>query len=144
MKRHEPGPPLLFTMIMKAMVMPRTTSRESRRLTGDKVAVAGFVIVGAVTVLAIGGDVSRKEGCTYPTRSWRLSPRAPGGFARLRGATEAVQLNCAPSLSRTEERREGKRRQIASLKATGGACHVCWIDRVGKEVQSGVRPGNDS
>src|SRR5271166_4097700 len=34
MKRHEPGPPLLFTMIMKAIVIPRTTSSDSRRCTG--------------------------------------------------------------------------------------------------------------
>ncbi len=34
MKPHEPGPPLLFTMIMKAMVMPRRTSSESSRWTG--------------------------------------------------------------------------------------------------------------
>src|SRR5580692_12913628 len=34
MKRHEPGPPLLFTMIMKAIVTPRATSSESRRCVG--------------------------------------------------------------------------------------------------------------
>jgi hypothetical protein len=29
MKRHEPHPPLLLTMIMNAIVIPRTTSRDS-------------------------------------------------------------------------------------------------------------------
>src|SRR5208337_2493492 len=35
MRPQEPEPPLLFTMIMKAMVMPRSTSSESRRWTGE-------------------------------------------------------------------------------------------------------------
>src|ERR1019366_5134264 len=34
MKPHEPEPPLLFTIIMKAMVTPRSTSSDSRRWTG--------------------------------------------------------------------------------------------------------------
>jgi hypothetical protein len=34
MKFHEPEPPLLFTIIMKAMVTPRSTSSDSRRWTG--------------------------------------------------------------------------------------------------------------
>src|SRR5215472_11330764 len=34
MNPHEPGPPLLLTMIMNAIVMPRTTSSERSRLTG--------------------------------------------------------------------------------------------------------------
>src|SRR5665213_3334909 len=34
MKCHEPGPPLLFTMIMKAIVMPRTTSSDRNRWMG--------------------------------------------------------------------------------------------------------------
>src|SRR3954451_4840206 len=58
MKRHEPGPPLLFTMIMKAMVMPRTTSSESSRCTPDRGAIAGLLMVGAVAVLVISAGVS--------------------------------------------------------------------------------------
>src|ERR1035441_8112806 len=42
-KPHEPGPPLLFTMIMKAMVMPRSTSSESSRCTGVG-AMSGLVM----------------------------------------------------------------------------------------------------
>src|SRR6202035_4409912 len=41
-KCHEPGPPLLLTMIMKAMVMPRTTSSDRMRL---KEVDAGLAIV---------------------------------------------------------------------------------------------------
>src|SRR6185437_5110190 len=47
MKCHEPGPPLLFTMIMIAIVMPRTTSSDSSRFVGPETAVDGLVTVVA-------------------------------------------------------------------------------------------------
>ena len=50
MKPHEPGPPLLFTMIMKAMVMPRATSRESKRL--DREMPAGLDAVEGEAMVA--------------------------------------------------------------------------------------------
>src|SRR3569832_2631218 len=55
MKCHEPAPPLLFTMIMNAMVMPRTTSSEMNRCMPVLGAVAGLVMVGALAGLVIGG-----------------------------------------------------------------------------------------
>jgi hypothetical protein len=51
MNPHDPGPPLLFTMIMKQMVMPRTTSNDTSRFIGDA-AMAGFVVV-------LSGEVAR-------------------------------------------------------------------------------------
>src|SRR5271170_2472158 len=48
MKCHEPEPPLLFTMIMKQMVMPRSTSSESRRPL-DARACEGLVIGTALS-----------------------------------------------------------------------------------------------
>src|SRR5579863_10603721 len=54
MKCHEPGPPLLFTMIMKAMVMPRTTSSETSRFIIVGGALAGLIMVSATAVLVIG------------------------------------------------------------------------------------------
>src|SRR5205814_9996346 len=68
MKCHEPGPPLLFTMIMNAMVMPRTTSSESRRCSGAFGAVAGLVIVGAVADLIIG---ERRLPCDWVAHKLR-------------------------------------------------------------------------
>jgi hypothetical protein len=38
---------LLFTMIMNAMVMPRTTSNDSSRFVGPETAADGFVRVVA-------------------------------------------------------------------------------------------------
>src|SRR5215472_10807177 len=77
MKRHEPGPPLLFTMIMNAIVMPRTTSSDRRRRTGDMGAVAGWIMVGAAADFVISEWRSPlTPGCPYPTRSGHRSPRA--------------------------------------------------------------------
>jgi len=67
MKRQEPGRRCLLTMIMKAMVMPRSTSSESRRWTGVAVD-AGF---------AMGMGRGAVMGCAMP-----ITLRAWGWFAK--------------------------------------------------------------
>src|ERR1700692_2556892 len=72
MKCHEPGPPLLFTMIMKQMVMPRTTSSESslRKVAGaagdwaEGSEVAEVVIAIAVSV-RLGLPLSYALGASF-------------------------------------------------------------------------------
>src|SRR5215467_3730175 len=61
MKPHEPRPPLLLTMIMKAIVIPRATSRLSSLRAG--------VCVTAHTVWRIGAirQIARP--------SWGITPR---------------------------------------------------------------------
>ena len=90
MKRQEPAPPLLFTMIMNAMVMPRTTSRESSRLTGLG-ASAGLVISTVVEAderlaIAILISVQPDADAPYPTRPGWGSPRGKSGRKSERSA----------------------------------------------------------
>src|ERR1700722_14549927 len=61
---HAPSPPGLFTMIMKAMVRPRRTSSDSRRLGAET--IAGPVM---------GRRLSLNRECTYATRAGLTSPR---------------------------------------------------------------------
>src|ERR1700679_2696664 len=78
-KRHEPGPPLLFTMIMKAMVMPRTTSREIRRLTGLRAGAGMVVAIGIDAVAGFDIEVraSTQQALLHPTL------RGSGGFRQV-------------------------------------------------------------
>src|SRR6516225_2365115 len=48
MNPQEPGPPLLLTMIMKQMVMPRTTSSARRRFTGLPETAGLTIVVGCL------------------------------------------------------------------------------------------------
>src|ERR1700741_2828412 len=88
MKCQEPGPPLLFTMIMKQMVMPRTTSSESRRLNVVG-AVAGLVMVGEVTGVVIEGRL-RETGLPSTVRAeGAVRPAEPD--SRRSKATDEIQ-----------------------------------------------------
>jgi hypothetical protein len=60
-KPHEPGPPLLFTMIMNAMVMPRSTSSESSRC-GESGFSAGLAMYVRILSLGLAKD-RRLAGC---------------------------------------------------------------------------------
>ena len=68
---HAPAPPVLFTMLMKAMVTPRSTSSESSRFEAEPLPlradsrpglVAGFIVVAIFAMH------------TYPTRTEAFSP----------------------------------------------------------------------
>src|SRR3954453_7434717 len=92
MKCHEPGPPLLFTMIMNAMVMPRTTSSDSSRFTGEAGAVAGLVMVVAVAGLVISGGRLPYTDLPLPY------PLGPWFAKNARGAPQAIQLRSVANL----------------------------------------------
>ena len=69
MKRQEPGPPLLFTMIMNAMVMPRTTSRLRRRFGVVGPLISLMTAAGAMAGFDICAIGSLHLRCTLPYAS---------------------------------------------------------------------------
>jgi hypothetical protein len=61
MKPHDPSPPLLLTMIMKAIVIPRVTSRETSleaRVDGGAVLASNGCVTAA---LAAYGTADRRH-----------------------------------------------------------------------------------
>lgn len=90
MKRHEPGPPLLFTMIMKVMVIPRTTSSESKRCIGD-VGLIGLAVAagfGTVTGFAMWNRISEEP--------FALTLRAEGAVRQEPSAQEEARTLHGP------------------------------------------------
>src|SRR5690349_21224658 len=60
MKPHEPLPPLLLTMIMNAIVIPRATSRDSGRRAGSSRVADVLMTIGAL--------------CSNRLRAWHQGP----------------------------------------------------------------------
>src|SRR5579863_5934226 len=111
MKCHDPGPPLLFTMIMNAMVTPRITSRDSRRLLSG---FAGTEVVASAGVGTVAGFAMSRP--PHDER-WLHLPYAPGvGFAkcapRPRGSFSALPLAAAALLHRLLHSPFGEFQQI--------------------------------
>src|SRR5215472_13930298 len=101
MKRHAPGPPLLFTMIMKAMVMPRTTSSESRRCTPVLGAKAGLVMVGAVAVFVISAGRLPRDRVAHKLRAQAIVRQGPE-FPSRRGVPGSMNYAIAAHSRRFE------------------------------------------
>src|ERR1700758_1708892 len=98
MKCQEPGPPLLFTMIMKQRVMPRTTSSESsrRNVAGAAVdCVKGSEVAGVVIAIA----VSVRLGLPITLRAEALVRQAQVSISRpkVKGLGRRLcQIHCCP------------------------------------------------
>ena len=77
MKPHEPSPPLLLTMIMNAIVIPRTTSRDSSLRPGS------FMVTAVVVIELQASWRSRHYGAvTVGLHASHLGPIATSGTLR--------------------------------------------------------------
>src|SRR5881227_1639047 len=77
MNRHEPLPPLLLTMIMNAIVIPRTTSRDSSLRAGS----------GRCTGLVITDQKSVPPACDGAHEAARVEPaKGCAAVGRVRGS----------------------------------------------------------